>query len=346
MIGYDRLALEQDIRRWLGEDSTLSRARRLLGGQGLGDTKIANWKRRELPEALVEGAALEYCARATPYDAVAARLTGLAAGEFWQLFFVSADCDSNLNHHCTVYRYWSSVRLIDPQHSELPFVHKSWFTGSRQHDPILNVITGQPHEDLYPFVTSERTSTGQRKSTDGPEESQPQEIAVAWRVSGELPCEIGYRVCLKSTFATKPPGGQRHEYLGGLSIIPVERSIIVAVVPTAVLMPSQNIFDDAEVVPPLCIRFLSEGAPILVIEHLLQDLISRKWLAPWFANLGPVQQTTLADIALPATIEKVMRSDKLEISQRTHSIFWAEVMSPAPYLHYSMVFELRRSDNG
>src|SRR5262245_16667443 len=112
MSDYSREDLLRDIAAWLRDDNVLTRTRSFLGGHGLNEVKIANWNRpkREIPETFIEGAALNYCARAEVLDAKTAERTRLKAREYWQVFAVSAMRDRDGNHDCTVFRYWTGVQ--------------------------------------------------------------------------------------------------------------------------------------------------------------------------------------------------------------------------------------------
>src|SRR5262245_50412564 len=132
MAGYGERELREDLRKWVRDDAIIARTAELLGGQAkLSESKIANWKRsdRELPDILVEGAALHYTAAQVPYDLNAAQRTGLRAKEFWQVFAISPNPGKTGNHDCVVARYWTGVERLAPENGPRDLSHRTWGTG-------------------------------------------------------------------------------------------------------------------------------------------------------------------------------------------------------------------------
>jgi len=347
MASYSKDDLVQDVRSWLDDDQVLSKTRGFLGGQGLGEAKVANWSRpeRDVPETLIEGAALYHCARSGTFDTSAAERTGLVGGRFWQVFVVGPRPDANGNHDCLVVRCWQDVRHYGERRDELFLTHKTWFTGvPDDKNPVIDLmaartlvreVPGKPNTEGDGWTAIEDESTS----------SRGREIAVSWRVPREERRDYGYAVRLAGTVSTKPPKGQRHEYLGGLSTIPMEEEVLIVSLPPQLLKASGDLLDDYTFVRPQCLEFLAEGIPITVLEAFLQARLARKHLAPWFDNRGRARLWRDSGLELPPPIESLLKAQGVSLNSDDGTAFVARVVSPAPYLYYSMVFELPRAPN-
>ena len=328
-MSYDKNKLLKDLRAALGDKEVLSLTRRFLGGIGLADAKIANWRRdeRKLPDSLVEGAALYHCLKNRAFDELAAERTGVVAHTCWQAFFVSDSADKNNNHDCSVFRLWSGIRQFRRDNRERFFIHKTWFTGDGS-------------ERVSELVANDDVHLDQKIFSQTPEGS---ELAVRWKIPWIDPREVGYNVRLKSTVAGKPSKGQRHEYLGGLTGIPVERLFLIASIPKRLLTKSQDLLDFNEgqsYKAPKCLEFLADGVPIHVLEGFLQGRLDLEWLLPWFDSRGTAQPWDEAGHSLPKPIADLALQQELSLSSPDHESFVFRVDSPAPYLYYSLVFEL------
>src|SRR5262249_45564125 len=133
----------------------------------------------------------------------------------------------------------------------------------------------------------------------------------------------------------------RHEYLGGLSIVPVEQIFLIAFIPQSLLAHAPEKWGRSDFRRPLCLQILSDGNPIRTIESLLKqgdDSLDPRWVEPWFSNLEP---SRLWDGHLPEAILASFRSLGLKVGTPDHKAFFAQIGTPAPYLHYFLVFELR-----
>ena len=105
--------LTSALNGWLASSIILDRTRKLLKSgapsterSGLSDGQIANWKRRGLPESILEGAALYHCAKDRNLHLDTAKRLGIEADTFWQVFIVhAAENDDQLKlglHHPAV----------------------------------------------------------------------------------------------------------------------------------------------------------------------------------------------------------------------------------------------------
>ena len=329
-----KAALVRDIKKWLKDPDILAATRRALDGQGLSDTKITNWSKpdRDVPDTFIEGAALYKSALAAPRETVdgsAVQQTGFRGRAFWQIFQVSEECDDQHNHHCSVYRYWTDVQFVE-DNRHLPYLtHKTWFTGTPR--------------DLENAASEIPTAVG----------ATPMEtvrlhehwVAVSWPISDGRPRDFGYKIELAGTVSANPPEPQKHEYLGGLSVVPVEHDIIIVSIPKSLIKSQSPLGDEPIFTRPLAIQFLADAVPTEIIENHLQKKIDRRWLAPWFSNRGPAD--ALRDVALeyPAPLKQALSGDPLgQLDSRTHVAFCTKQAKPLPYLYSCLCFELETGE--
>jgi hypothetical protein len=340
MTEHTKTELAQNLKQWLKSEKIVAQTRQFLGGQGLSETKIANWSRadRDIPETFLEGAALHYCANTSTIDLRAAERTNLVGDRFWQIFIVSPEIsDQDGNHDCFVLRFWEGVRQYNQSRGEIDLTHRTWFTGSANNNPITDLISGEailqhngPDETRDGWTFIDNPSVGERG----------REISLTWKIKDNDTHNYGYAVRLSGTVASFPPNGQRHEYLGGLSVIPVASHIIIAVLPHNLLKKTNDVLDEFKFARPQCLEFLADGVPIRMLEGFLQGKLTRKHLAPWFDNKGRAKIWNESDIDLPLPVQKFLQSQGLSLSNELDTIFVTEIESPAPYLYQSLVFEL------
>src|SRR5438067_4537247 len=215
---------KEQLWKWIDDPGVRVATRLFLGGEGLSDAKIANWRRREFPDTFIEGAALAHCAGGGDFDVRAFEQTKLAGHEFWQVFIVSGDSDDRGNHGCSIMRLWTGTRRKSGVPHPIDFAHKTWFTGpsSTKHPPVRNIVGPQSLETI---------PIGKSKA-----------FSVVWSVADSEPHDFGYRADVDATVATRfLQRNQKHEYLGGMSTIPVERGVLVASFPHSVLNPSHGL---------------------------------------------------------------------------------------------------------
>lgn len=331
---YDRSKLVNDMKMWLSDRDFLDSARRFLGGTGLSDSKVGNWKNREIPETLIEGAALYHCSQHGAFDAAAADMTGLVADENWQVFVISESPDSSGDHSCGVVRLWSGLRQHGQKAKERHMTHKTWFSGIKSKKrQIFDLISQKPHTDTIQLSMPDEKVHGS-------------EWAISWDVGADDRMDVGYFVNLEGSISSKPTkkkSGQqiKHEYIGGLTNIPASTLYIVAAIPHSLMNESSDILDESKFDRPRCIRFLADGIPTNVIEDFLQQKRERRWLMPWFDNLGSGQRQNHSGFSLPKVIKDSLPNLSVKSSQDTHETFVFRIDSPAPYLYYAFVFQLK-----
>ena len=336
-MAYAKLELVKDIQTWLSDKKILEAARRFLGG-GFKESQLLNWRRgdREVPLALLEGAALYHCSRRGNVDAFAAEKTGLVAESCWQVFVVSEKKEPIKpksgevgKHDCLTYRYWSNVKRVSTDGKVRYLTHKTWFTGHPEAKAdIPDLVPEHPHEKLHFEGKNERTND--------------HDLTLTWSFDDSSPKDVGYRVNLKGTLNDRPTQGQRHEYLGGMTIVPVETLYIVASVPRTLLRKAEGLLDDSEFKKPEGLHFLAGGLPIDTLEDfLLSPREQKKLLAPWLEYLGLSSEWARSELTLPEPIQRQMIDDEIEFDSPRYESFILRVSSPAPYLTYALVFELQ-----
>jgi hypothetical protein len=315
MTDYDREVLTNEVKEWLKDPAILLKARELLGGKGLSDVKISNWRRdnRAIPDTFIEGVALDFCARAEFLNTEAAQRAKLTADTFWQVFVVSPQQNVDGKHDLTVLRYWTEVKSTRHSRPGAHLTHRTWFSGSNS--PVIDIETKAPHKDVLEEIGM---------------------VAVSWKLEGEQPRDLGYRLHIKSGISIRSGGSGRYEFLGGLSCIPVDRSMLIIQIPKEIIKSSTDIFDISPFARPQCIQFLPDAAPLQMIQSFLTRALDRRWLEPWFEKLGPAQTATEARVEIPLALQNEL--DQIDHSGRLIQ-FSKQVDSPAPYLCYLLVFE-------
>lgn len=344
MSAYSKKQFLADIHNWLEDKNVLSKARAFLrdeGGGGrdhLNEGKIANWKRpgRGVPETIYEGAALYHSAIVDGVDLNASRRTNVTGNNFYQVFLVDKDCSKDgLNHGCSVYRFWDDVETIDPNQKRMFLTHKTWSTGSNhKSDFVYDLVSKNKMKNSSGHDEDGWISLSERDSKNG------SEIAISWSIK-EGKNDYGYHVYLDGTVSSRGTNGQKHEYLGGLSVIPVKKQIIIAKIPKNLIKSSSDILDNMGIIVPRCLEFLADGIPIRVLEGFLQGKLTGRHLAPWF-NVFSNTEVFNDESVLPSCITDKMEKNEEKVVEEGFVSFMISVDSPAPYLYYSLVFELNQ----
>jgi hypothetical protein len=320
-LKYGREQLVADVESWLQNKDVLDKARDLLGHGTLSDSDLANWRRRRIPPALFEGAALDYFGRERSLDTPQqARVIGR---ESWQAFTVSPQ-ENHGSHDCTVLRLWTGVRKTISADEAAFLTHRTWYSGEWDPNPkVIDLITDEPHTS-HPIAISPDNKGGI--------------VAIAWELASDEPKDFGYKVRLKSTVSSGRKNGPQYEYLGGMVGIPVDRLVLLIRLPQNLLKMSDDKLSLHKFSIPRCLQFLPDGVPFKTLEQFLAGGLDRRWLGPYFNVLGQASVTG-ADIKVP----EVLRTElaKAESGEgATYVEFTMEIQNPAPYLCYAWVFDL------
>lgn len=338
--------LRERVKQWLVDEDLLRRTRAFLGGDGLGESKIANWNKpdRGIPDTFLEGAALYHCAENELIADRAAKKFGLIGECFWQVFVVSPTPHRETgNHDCLVIRLWEQVEPYGGQKRELHFATKTWFTGDFPCDssPVFDLVTNE--------ALSQKT---------GLSPDQEHEILLRWKVEG-VRRDYGYSIYLPNTIAGTQSDKQRFDYVVGLPVIPVKSAVIMTILPDRIRAKKRG--DDDPFAPespilqePKALGFHAQDDPLETIERVL----GREWqLASWIdTDPGAVElwresnmeipekiRNALTDIRRPAEV-RLTEADIKTRSKADHSIFVTRISFPEPLLHYGFYFKLPESE--
>ena len=298
----DRDRFVEQVISWIEDPLVLSAARELLrsdlpksaGGsrrrENLGERQIANWRDRAreptgagpqrrlaLPESLLEGAALSYCA----LDAH--NPTGMSAKRFFQAFLVSEESHDG-KHDCRVYRYWEHVRSVDAARPRY-LTHKTWFNGdssklldlAEPQRPPLPEFSAEDGNDVIAGFTrlgeavppqasqhgggTSRSPVGEGQS-DASKSRGSTQIAVTWKVRGH-PGDYGYRTDIERAIQRDDV-----EYVGGKSTIPAEKAVLMLYLPRSLLekLPVSN-----EPLHPQYMATHADGDPLVYIRRYADE---------------------------------------------------------------------------
>ena len=268
--------LTSALNGWLASSIILDRTRKLLKSgapsterSGLSDGQIANWKRRGLPESILEGAALYHCAKDRNLHLDTAKRLGIEADTFWQVFIVhAAENDDQLKLDCTILRYWQGVRALRGTVYLTHTAHRSAGEGASDDKP-RSLVEGDCGFD--------------------PGDDDDGGVFVSWEVeAGREPRDHGYAVRFSRVMER-----EHEEALGGSPTIPVATAHLLAFLPREVLdhqrrkrLPSNPRGR------PIAFSTLLHGDPTRVIESYLGIRKSPangdfRRLGPWFKE-GPL----------------------------------------------------------
>ena len=343
----DRPNFVAKLAAWIDDPAILTAARQLLqpgptapdegsarSRANLGDRQIANWRARArtdaqagpeprmlLPETLVEGAALAFCALGGQPEP---HRTGMAGKRFFQVFVVSEEPDKHTGRFdAKVLRYWQSVAATDETRPRY-LTHKTWFDGEAS--PAV-VDLADPEAPTLPELLEHDESQLSAGSVDrGFRKLAKSSLAVTWTV-GAAPRDYGYEMDLEGTVEA-----EQIEYLGGIPTIPVESAHLIAYIPRGLLATDYL----GQPQPPQCFATLVDGDPTSYIQGYARG--NRKddiyHSDPYAGDEGWAKK--LADAPPRPDIPAALKQRLPDAGRR--EVFVARIDQPLPYLMYVLVF--------
>lgn len=332
---YGRPDLVSDIQKWIFDKDYLDTVRQFLGGTGLNEAKVANWRKREPPETLVEGAALYHCSRLNAFDVAAAEITKLVAEQNWHVSVVSKERDEAGHHDLSLLRLWTGVRQYGQLVKNRTLTHKMRMSTGVQSSAIpeiLDVMTGKPHADVMVMSTPS-------------EESNTFESAVCWDIHPDTARDVGYSVKATGMIPCKATADDKNAFFNNaLTNIPVSELHLVLCVPQSLLDESSDILEAAPFNRPKYLRFMNDNLAVKAISDFERQANQKpdlgRWLTPWFENFGNVDQMDQAANSFPKVVTEFLESAGVESMSETHVTFMVKIACPAPYLTHSLVLRL------
>lgn len=328
----NRQDLSDALWDWLKKGDTLTEARRFLSAgpnskrSGLGDSQLANWRRKEhLPDTFLEGAALYHCAQARSPRIDAAEETGLAASDFWQVFVVGNPSQVNQPRlDCAILRYWQNARAVDDNRYLSHYAYRSI---------AASAAKGETHDN--PTVT-ELGGTDTRFYREFDDDGS---LFVSWEIDRE-PRDHGYAV----TFADAIKN-DHDELVGGAPTIAVDSAHLLAFLPKKAIerLAGRGLPHNPQGIPGAFATHLS-GNPARVMERYLGILESDangdfRRLGPWFRMLQQVGQGE-GDVELPAAVtdNEIYKEAAGWVDTGEFRLYSLHVDLPVPILTYALVF--------
>ena len=338
----NRDALEDELWRWLDKSSgELADTRNFLGSgstgarSGLGDSQIANWRRRHgkrlLPETFVQGAALYHCSRKDLLDP--AEWTRLQGDSFWHVFFVRGaeddKDDSQPKLNCAILRYWENVRSLGGSNHLTHIALRSIDKAAAKKETDEKLKKDEPEPEALGWQDA---GFDYKYDPDG-------SLFTSWKIDCK-PHDYGYAVDFPNAMVN-----DHDEAVGG------SPTIAVGVAHQLVFLPKRAIDRLANMrLPgnprglPSAFSLLPSGNPVLLMENYLGIREhgvkgdSRR-LGPWFKQ-GPQVEEGIGPSPPPQAIrQNELYKKAVESVQEGRCVaFSTRVAVPPPFLSYFVVF--------
>ena len=344
--------LEEGLWRWLDKSSgRLADAREFLGSgsagarRGLGDSQIANWRRRHgerrLPETFVEGAALYHCARGGLFDSV--EHTGIRADSFWHIFFVRGgdddENDSQPRLNCGILRYWENARSLRGADHLTHFALRSIDEAAAKKEPRA---TAGEKPEKFDKNKPEPRQLGRPDAGFDPKYDPDGSLFTSWTIADD-PHDYGYAVDFPNAIKN-----DSDEAVGGSLAIPV------GVAHQLVFLPKRAVtrLVDLRLAGnprglPSAFSLLPGGNPVLLMEsyfgirdhgdHGIKGDSRR--LGHWFKQ-GPQVVEGTGSTRLPQAIREdpLYKEAERYVQEGRCVAFSTRIADPPPFLSYFMVF--------
>jgi len=320
VILNSRYDIESLLKKALEDKIVINNARRLLGDEGaLGLSKVDNWKVRGLPITFLEGAALIHCSGS---EDETIRRTGLSARSSWHVFYVEDDKSEN-KQNCRIWRFWEGMHVygVTPR----VFTHTTLVDKEGGYAEFESI--GHPTVPMMSFESLK-------------EEKGPIPLSCYCNVPTGVAYDAGYRVLARKTIYCKSEEDRRHEFLGGINVVTVQRSYLLACIPERMISGFLVAW----------ISFAPQVSPFKFIEEVasqseLASLIDRTGefypkLEPW-GKYGSMEPFT-GQIELPEKLAKSL-PDRWYLEkngERKQRILFAAFDEPPALTFQAMVYRL------
>ena len=338
----NREELEEELWRWLDKGSgELADTRNFLGSgstvarRGLGDSQIANWRRRHgeprLPETFVEGAALYHCARKGLFDPV--EYSGIKADSFWHIYFVRGaeddETDSQPWLNCAILRYWENVRSLGGAdhltHIALRSIDKAAAKKEAGEKPRQDGPKPKP-------LGWQDSGFDYKYDPDG-------SLFTSWNI-GCKPHDYGYEVDFPNAMMN-----DQDEAVGGSLSIAVDVAHQLVFLPKRAVdrLANMRLLGNPRGLPS-AFSLLPGGNPVLLMEsyfgirdHGIKGDSRR--LGPWFKQGPQVIEGTGSKRPPEAIRENPLYKEAVRFVQEGRCVaFSTRVVVPPPFLSYFVVF--------
>lgn len=221
VILNSRYDIESLLKKALEDKIIINDVRRLLGDDGaLGLSKVDNWKVRGFPPTFLEGAALIHCSGSE--DENISR-TGLSARSAWHVFYVE-DNNTADKQDCRIWRFWEGMRVYG--------IAPRVFT----HTTLIDEKAGYAE---FESIGDSATRMTRFESSEERKGKKAIPLSCYCNVPTGLTYDIGYRVLARETLYCKAdPKVEKprlHEFLGGVNVVPVRRSYLLACIPERII---------------------------------------------------------------------------------------------------------------
>ena len=318
------------LEQWLDDGGILADTRRFLeSGEdserpgGITDSQRANWRRRGLPGAFVQGAALCYRAQSGTTRPPAAHRGPIEGGPYWQVIVVHAPerVDQEMLD-CSILRLWHDLRALDRG--------SDWFTHimsrSKGGKPDENPEGVEPlvEDDSFQCVPFGEDVT-----------------LVSWDV-GREPRDQGYASHLRAAIAN-----DRVEAVGGHPGISVTSGHLLAFLPRSVL--DRKLPSNPRGVPTAFSALLFGDNPARLMERYLgihENPTEKDFrrIASWYEEGPQVGEWLQGAHGVPELIRRHPFFEDAEdrVRKGTHQAFVTHIDDPSPFLSHFMVFGSRR----
>jgi hypothetical protein len=224
MIPLSLVEFKETLMKSLKDGKLLEEASAFLGPKSLAKNKLRNWELpgRKIPKAFFEGAVL---ALLNPrLSEMLAYPIRLAAKSAWHVYYVldesAQDGRPQEYQDCHAWHVWEGMTAFGERQQGFAHTALSNREIGRSFEPI-----GVPEMRRHAGVEGERTTM----------------ITCSCIIEPSGSYTFGYYLrapkVMRSYQEEKEAGGLKHEFLGGINVVPVERSYLVASIPRRTIHP-------------------------------------------------------------------------------------------------------------